>query len=394
MDISVKSEIGRLNGVILHRPGIEIERMTPENIHKALYSDILSMNIAQREYALFEGVLQKNTQVFYVTDLLANILQDNNLKRQVVDDVCQMYQLNIQSLLLDMSVEDLSHVLIEGYAVNNRQYVIPPLYNLFFTRDASVSVLNKVMINKMKYDIREREAYLMQKIFQYYFHASTFHVSAPEVHIEGGDVLIAREDVLLVGNGCRTSRKAIDMLAEQLKGTTIKHIVIQQLPEEPDSFIHLDMVFTFLDKNACMCYRPLIAQPSRYSTIHIDLESGKAEEKTTLLEALQALHFDLQPIFCGGDDEWNQQREQWHSGANFFAMAPGKIIGYQRNTHTIEALHQHGFDVIEAADIVSGKDSIDQHQRCVVTVPSNELPRGGGGARCMTMPINRENVIW
>ena len=371
MDISVKSEIGQLNGVILHRPGIEIERMTPENIHKALYSDILSMNIAQREYALFEGVLQKNTQVFYVTDLLANILQDNNLKRQVVDDVCQMYQLNIQSLLLDMSVEDLSHVLIEGYAVNNRQYVIPPLYNLFFTRDASVSVLNKVMINKMKYDIREREAYLMQKIFQYYFHASTFHVSAPEVHIEGGDVLIAREDVLLVGNGCRTSRKAIDMLAEQLKGTTIKHIVIQQLPEEPDSFIHLDMVFTFLDKNACMCYRPLIAQPSRYSTIHIDLESGKAEEKTTLLEALQALHFDLQPIFCGGDDEWNQQREQWHSGANFFAMAPGKIIGYQRNTHTIEALHQHGFDVIEAADIVSGKDSIDQHQRCVVTVPSN-----------------------
>ena len=230
MDISVKSEIGRLNGVILHRPGIEIERMTPENIHKALYSDILSMNIAQREYALFEGVLQKNTQVFYVTDLLANILQDNNLKRQVVDDVCQMYQLNIQSLLLDMSVEDLSHVLIEGYAVNNRQYVIPPLYNLFFTRDASVSILNQVMINKMKYDIREREAYLMQKIFQYYFHASTFHVSAPEAHIEGGDVLIAREDVLLVGNGCRTSRKAIDMLAEQLKGTSIKHIVIQQLP--------------------------------------------------------------------------------------------------------------------------------------------------------------------
>ncbi len=394
MDISVNSEIGKLNGVILHRPGIEIERMIPENIYKALYSDILNMDIAQREYALLEGVLQTITQVFYVTDLLAKILQDDKIKKQIVDDVCKMYSLNIQSQLMDMSAMSLSHVLIEGYSIGNHQYVIPPLYNLFFTRDASVSVLNRVMINDMKFETRVRESYLMQKIFQHYFHASTFRISASGVTIEGGDVLIAREDVLLVGNGCRTSKKAIEMLIEQLKGTSIKHIVVQQLPKKPDSFIHLDMVFTFLDKNICMCYQPLIAQPSQYTTTHIDMESGKVEEKTTLLEALQALCFDVQPIFCGGDDIWNQQREQWHSGANFFAIEPGKIIGYQRNIHTIHALHQYGFDIVEATDIISGKDSIDNHQRCVVTIPSNELPRGGGGARCMTMPINRENVIW
>ena len=394
MNINVNSEIGKLNGVILHRPGIEVERMTPETMHKALYSDILNMDIAQREYALFEGVLQKNTKVFYVTDLLTNILQDNQIKGQIVGNICNMYQLTIQSSLLDMSVEDLAHVLIEGYTIDNQQYIIPPLYNLFFTRDASASVLNRVMINKMKFNAREREPYLMQKIFQHYFHATTFQLSDPAVFIEGGDVLIAREDVLLVGNGCRTSRKAIDVLAEQLKGTSIKHIVIQQLPEKPDSFIHLDMVFTFLDKNACMCYQPLIAQPSQYTTTHMDLENGRIEEKNTVLEALQSLHFDLQPIFCGGTDLWNQQREQWHSGANFFVIEPGKIIGFQRNTHTLHALQQHGFDIVEAADIISGKDSINQHQRCVVTLPSNELPHGGGGARCMTMPINRENVIW
>ena len=394
MDIRVNSEIGKLNGVILHRPGIEIERMTPENIHNALYSDILNMDIAQREYALFEGVLHTYTQVFYVTDLLAKILQDEQLKRQIVCDVCERYQLNIQSSLLDMPIEALAHVLIEGYAINKHQYIIPPLYNLFFTRDASVSMLNRVMINKMKFNAREREPYLMQKIFQHYFHASTFQVSVPAVNIEGGDVLIAREDVLLIGNGCRTSREAINVLVEHLKGTSIKHIVVQQLPEKPDSFIHLDMVFTFLDKNACMCYQPLIALPSQYTTTHMDLESGKIEEKTTLLEALQSLHFELQPIFCGGDDLWNQQREQWHSGANFFVLEPGKIIGYQRNIHTIQALQQQGFDIVEATDVISGKDNIDKHQRCVVTLPSNELPRGGGGARCMTMPINRENVIW
>lgn len=112
------------------------------------------------------------------------------------------------------------------------------------------------------------------------------------------------------------------------------------------------------------------------------------------MEATKALGFDLKPIICGGSDEWMQKREQWHSGANFFCMGEGKIIGYARNTHTIEELNKNGFDVIKAEDVISGKEDLKKHNKFVVTVEASELPRGCGGARCMTMPIVRQNVEW
>jgi arginine deiminase len=108
---------------------------------------------------------------------------------------------------------------------------------------------------------------------------------------------------------------------------------------------------------------------------------------------LNTLGIDLKPISCGGkDDLWVQEREQWHSGANFFAFAPGKIIGYERNTHTIEELNNHGFEVIKATDVIEGKVSPDQFPKCVVTIAGSELARGGGGARCMTMPVKRAEI--
>lgn len=408
MDINVNSEIGRLQGVILHKPGIEIERMTPENAHHALYSDILNMNTADREYAQFEGVLSKVTKTFTVTELIISALQDENTRRTLIDFVCKNEGvLQLQPILSEMSVETLAHTLIEGYEnkgdFSDNRYVLRPLYNLFFTRDASSSVRDKVLINTMANQVRDRESYLMKTIFdnKKQFNTQTIRLkgsAAEGVNVEGGDVLIAREDVLLIGTGLRTSAKAIEQLVALAKQDMMpRNIVVQELPKSPDSFIHLDMVFTFLDKNACMCFEPIICKPSNYKTTHIAVDGNNVtyHQRETMLDALQQLHFDLKPITCGkADDVWIQQREQWHSGANFFAFAPGKIIGYARNTYTIEQLNNNGFDVLKAQDIVEGREHPDNHTRCVVTIDGTELPRGGGGARCMTMPVSREKVNW
>ena len=102
---------------------------------------------------------------------------------------------------------------------------------------------------------------------------------------------------------------------------------------------------------------------------------------------------DMKTITCGGKtDLWVQEREQWHSGANFFAFAPGKVIGYERNIHTLNELNKNGFDIITARDVIAGKKSPDDYSRCVITIAGSELARGGGGARCMTMPIRRKEV--
>lgn len=405
--VCVGSEIGRLRAVLLHRPGVEITRMTPENAAEALYSDILNKPIVDREYAEFSGVLEKWTKVYYVEDVLATVLENNAVRKALVEESCRLD--GCQQLTAELMGHDprrLAKELIEG--VERKawtpdqadRYELKPLYNLFFTRDASSSVYDRVLINSMSFPVRRREILIYRAVFENYFGCETFNAEQhdAEARTEGGDVQIAREDMLCIGEGIRTNRKGIEYLAREMASRHGKfNILVQQLPHKPESFIHLDMVFTFLDRDACACYLPLIAKESRYRTTVITIDGGQVSyrEEPTLLQALKKLRFDLEPISCGApDDEWNQQREQWHSGANFVALEPGKVIGYARNTRTIDQLNRHGFDVVPAADVASGKVTLDSHKRCVVTLRSDELPRGGGGGRCMTMPVNRENVIW
>ena len=425
VEVNVQSEIGKLNGVILHTPGEEVENMTPENAERALYSDILNLSIARKEYKQLSEVLGKITKTYQVKDLLTNILKDDAIKLEVLNLIEKIEPFiaevtpkgSIKDQLLDEDAENLARLLIEGVEMkrdtltkflNKDWYDLRPLHNFFFTRDASMSMYNEVLIGRMANAVRDREAIIMQSIFDFTpgFNTKTLSLNTEsdplrKLTIEGGDVQIARDDILVIGNGMRTSTRAIDALMYNFINRNedkVQHILVQELPHSPESFIHLDMVFTFLDKDKCMVYEPLIMSPGNYQTVHIKIQHGKLisiRREKTLLHALKKLGMDLEPVYCGGEDEtWNMEREQWHSGANFFCVAPGKVLGYARNNYTVEAMNNAGFEIIRANDVISNKVDLSKYEKYMITIEGSELPRGGGGARCMTMPINRDAVEW
>lgn len=420
MKTCINSEFGKLEGVVIHQPGSEVENMTPENAERALYSDILNLSIASKEYSQLAGVLKKVTSVFNIKTLLFDILQNENVKLSLLKEICLSEGImGMETNLTQNSASDLATLLIEGVVLEknnltnylgNERFLLRPLHNLFFTRDSAMGMNNHILIGKMANPVRERESIIMEAIFKYHsdIETSTLNPSKSnsgitnnsESTLEGGDFQVARENVFVIGTGVRTSTQGIDFIIENIKQlkSEPQHIIVQELPSTPESFIHLDMVFTLLNTDSCMVYEPVIFKMNRLRTIHIQLENKKVtkiEEVPNIPTALKSLGMDLKPINCGGNnDSWIQEREQWHSGANFFAFAPGKIIGYERNSHTIEALNNNGFEVIKATEVIEGKVLLDDYKKCVVQIAGSELARGGGGARCMTMPIRRTEVSW
>ena len=416
LKIDIQSEIGQLDAVLLHRPGAEVENMTPQNVQRALYSDILNLSIARNEYEQLYGVLSKVSDVYEVYDLLVAVLNQDKPREELIWRICVSEHVNSYfDTLMEMPSVELARVLIEGLParvdtltayLKNEYYALYPLYNFYFTRDAAVTMGNHALICRMANKVRMRESFIMNAIYR---HSGAFDCSVLDANesqaedsrviMEGGDILIAREDILIIGNGVRTTSQGIDNIIERFRPNLPSgryNILVQQLPSSPESFIHLDMVFTLLDRDRCMVFKPLIMQTNQYQTLHIAIDNGKVSsirQVEGLIPALKSLGMDLKPVICGGPDEWNQEREQWHSGANFFAFAPGHVLTYARNIHTLDALDAEGFEIITAADMISGKKTIG-NGLCAVTVEGSELPRGGGGARCMTMPLSRKKVNW
>jgi len=409
--IQVYTETGDLEGVIIHPPGPEVESMTPKNAERSLYSDILNLSVARSEYSQLEDLLQHLVPTFRVMDLLKDILRSVEIREKIVKKACyQEGQPNLIDRLLDLDETILAKQLVEGVPLernsvtgylSREHYSLQPLHNFFFTRDASVALGDQVLISRMANRVRDREALIMQAVFDYHprFRVQTIH---PEVGVskndsvsfEGGDLLTAASNITLIGLGARTTSQGIDFLVKMLSDRNeMHHILVQELPCTPESFIHLDMTFTILDNDSCMVYEPLILKSNKYQTLRIDVDNGRVvsiQNVENLVKALKDLGMDLKPSYCGGrDDTITQEREQWHSGANFFAIGPGKLIGYNRNTHTLENLHQSGYEIIDSKDVLNGKTDLSTIKKYVLTIDGAELSRGGGGVRCMTMPFRR-----
>jgi len=270
-------------------------------------------------------------------------------------------------------------------------------------RDASFTMFDNIMISNMATQVRARECMILDAIYNFHPMFETKVVNPVmnyDIHgigtVEGGDVQIIRDDVVICGLGARTNMHGVEALVEHLKTKPgVKHLIFQELPLTPDSFIHLDMVFTMLDVDKCMVFEPVIMN-SAFKTFHITIDGQKAvgTEVPDLLSALKSVGLDLEPVYCGNRNNDFAAREQWHSGCNFFCFAPGQFLGYGRNQRTLQALNKAGFNVVTAADVVNGKFDLSSGKKCIVAFEGNELSRGGGGARCMTMPVQRMAVEW
>jgi arginine deiminase len=411
IQFNINSEIGRLQAVLIHEPGPEVENMSPATAERALYSDILNLSVASKEYRQFKEVLEKFTRVFEIKDLLRSVIAIPEAKNQFISDLIS-YTGNpfLADQLIKLDEVEFCRQIIEGVPfihkslnnfLNKDRYLISPLHNAFFTRDSSFVIGNTLYIGNMAKKIREPETILLNILLKYSknFSGDVERLSSPLSFsgqystVEGGDILIVDRDVLLIGIGSRSSAGGVDDLINQLlRKRDLRCVIIQELPDQPESFIHLDMVFTLLSENECMIYEPLLMRENKYRTIYMTInnrEIVQIEYIDNILKALKKAGYDLKPISCGGSELLLQEREQWHSGTNFLAIDPGIIIGYGRNVHTAEELNKSGYEVKKAKDVIAADTILDDLGKTLITIDGSELSRGGGGARCMSMPLAR-----
>ena len=408
MPVQVTSEIGRLRSVLVHSPGPELCAVTPSNRAEFLYDDIIEEDSAQREHRRFIAILERFTKVHEVRDLLAEVLANAQARELLIRETMDIVPSEpLARDLSELDPETIVKLLIEGRAeppgplakaLNECGYVLPPLPNLFFTRDSVMATGEHVLIGSMRYAIRWTEAIIMKALFLHHpqlANAGVLYDGASERRVnytlEGGDVHPLRHDLVVIGFSERSSPAGIDQLASLFfERTAVTDIIVVVMPKVTTA-IHLDMVFTQVDRGLCVVFPPHFIGPERLPVLHWHKGEATLREPPNMFAALEACGMPMEPIFCGGRQRTTQEREQWASGCNFVAMRPGVVLSYQRNEATLHEMQKMGFKVISGVSFLTGEDRIAEGDRAVITFEGSELVRGGGGPRCMSAPVHRED---
>lgn len=422
MRLNVTSEIGRLKSVLVHLPGREIDLMVPPMMAQLLFDDILYGQVAREEHRRFQQLIRfVADDVLDVQDLLEEVLENGDVKDEIVRDLGRRNRLTKRLIaqLLETPPAALAEILIAGIARETTSGELPqfdlyPIPNLFFMRDPQIVLGDRVVVSSMATQARRRESLLSKYVFENHPHFRAedrfwvdFMESEPErpmprnmPTIEGGDVLLPRRDLILVGITERTNKAGVEALLTSLRVAKagVKQAIIVDIPRQR-SFMHLDTIFTFISRHECLIYPPVIlpsgGEAAKVTSVDLTKKRGldfKAEK--SLLDALKKCHFDLEPIYCGGESAIDQQREQWTDGANAFALAPGIILLYERNVRTAEALAKRGYHIVYEDDLLLGRTELETwtDKKYALQIAGNELSRARGGPRCMTMPLEREEL--
>jgi arginine deiminase len=403
MTFHVDSEVGRLRQVLLHRPGLELNRLTPANCDELLFDDVLWAKRARQEHDAFADVLrERGVEVLYLHELLAETLDDAKARAWVLERAAHERLFgptlapHVLELLTGLDAPALARALVGGVTraelrrlggglaeamLSEHDLVLPPLPNHLFTRDTSCWVYGGVSLNPMAKRARTPETVNLEAIYRFHprFAAEDFDLWFGGVDedwgratLEGGDVLVIGNGSLLVGMGERTTPYAVELLAQRLfaRGAA-REVVTVELPQAR-SCMHLDTVMTMVDRDTFLVY-PGVIEDARTWSITAGDAPGElvVTRRHDLFEAIGgALGLDALRVFTTGGDAMEADREQWDDGNNVLAIEPGVVVAYDRNVDTNTKLRKAGIEVI--------------------TVEGFELSRGRGGARCMSCPLERD----
>lgn len=407
MAIHVKSEIGKLKKVMLHRPGQELEHLVPEDLERLLFDDIPYLKTAKIEHDMFAEIMRgQGVEVVYLEDLTADVLKNPEKKEQFVREFIAeggASAAKVRDQLYDylMKISDEKELVLKtmsgiraselnvkmscplvSLVKKESQFLLDPIPNLYFTRDPFACIGNGVSLNRMYSRTRRRETLYGKYILKYHpdFAGKVpfYYDRTMDFSIEGGDILNLSNKVIAIGISQRTTPEAIELLAQNIfacETSEVETIIALDIPSVR-AFMHLDTVCTQVDYDKFTIH-PGIMQTLRIFEIKPGNQKGqlKVTESDAMLSDILAKYLELDKVTlikCGGKDRIASEREQWNDGSNTLCIEPGKVVVYDRNYVTNEILRQHGIEVLEMA--------------------SSELSRGRGGPRCMSMPLEREDL--